>query len=141
MTTARIHSAASTFTLPPESRDSALERVVAFAKVALPGKWLRITVEERKRTRSHEQNAYLWGVCYETLRQATGQDAEDWHEFFLGEFFGWEERELFGKRRLKPVRRSSKLSTVEFADYVGFIQQRAAENGIYIPDPGERWAA
>lgn len=105
------------------------------------GKSWMIEVREYHKPRSLDQNAYLWGVCYATLQQATGQDAEDWHEFFLGEHFGWEERELFGKRRLKPIRRSSKLTTAEFADYVAFIQQRAAENGIYIQNPGEMQCA
>lgn len=102
---------------------------------------LEVDAKPWKRTRSNEQNAYLWGVCYAALRDATGQDVNDWHEYMLGEWAGWEEHELFGRRRLRPVRRSSKLSTVEFSDYVAFIQQRAAENGVFIPDPDMRIAA
>ena len=95
----------------------------------------RIEIGEYHKTRSSEQNRYLWGVCYATLRDATGQDVNDWHEYMLGECFGWEEYEMFGRKKLRPARRSSRLSTAEFADFVAFIQQRAAENGIYIPDP------
>jgi len=130
-----------TFILPPESRERIADNLRAFVLSAFPGKRVKVTVELARKSRSHEQNAYLWGVVYETLRQATGQPAEDWHEYFLGEWAGWEECALFGKRKLKPRRRSSKLSTVEFSDYVAFIQQRAAENGVYIPDPNERMVA
>lgn len=132
---------AQTFALPEAGRAPMIARIAAFLESSMPGKRLRVTVDRAVKRRSDEQNKYLWGVVYSTLRQATGQDADDWHEYMLGEWAGWEEHELFGKRRLRPVRRSSKLSTVEFADYVAFIQRRAAEHGIYIPDPGERLAA
>ena len=130
-----------TFILPPDDRESMLARISAFALAAYPGKRVKVSVEQYQRRRSDDQNRYLWGVVYATLRDATGQDADDWHEYMLGEWAGWEECELFGRKRLKPKRRSSKLSTGEFADYIAFIQQRAAENGIYIPDPNERLAA
>jgi hypothetical protein len=59
------------------------------------------------------------------------------HEYFLGEHFGWETLEGFGRKRLRPLKRSSKLSTAEFAAFVDFIQRKAAELGIYIPDANE----
>ena len=99
-------------------------------------KW-KVTVEKYAKRRSDQQNRYLWGCAYKALQDTTGQPAEDWHTYMLGEHFGWEEIELFGKKKLRPMRRSSKLSTMEFMDYVAFIQQRAAENGIYISDPNE----
>jgi hypothetical protein len=115
-----------------------LSRLTAFLS-ALPNDtaW-KVTVAEWKRTRSNEQNAYLWGVVYRTILQhLPGWDADDLHEYFLGECFGWETLEGLGRKRLKPVRRSSRLSTTEFSDYVGFIQRAMAEKGIYVPDPGE----
>jgi len=91
--------------------------------------------------RSLEQNAYLWGVCYETILENSlkeqGWRAEDLHEYFLGEFHGWKTLEGFGKKRMKPVERSSGKSISEFMEYIAFIQQKAAEMGIYIPDPDE----
>jgi hypothetical protein len=130
-------SMSQTFIIPPENRERIADNLRAFVMQALPGKRLRVEVSEHRKRRSDDQNRYLWGVAYKTLRDATGQEAEDWHEYMLGEWAGWEEYELFGRKRLRPTRRSSKLSTVEFADYVAFVQQRAAENGIYIPDPNE----
>jgi truncated hemoglobin YjbI len=98
----------------------------------------RVTIKEYKRTRSHDQNAYLWGVVYPSiLKHLPGWDADDLHEYCLGEWSGWETLEGFGRKRLKPVRRSSRLSTTEFSDYVGHIQRTMAEKGIYIPDPNE----
>ena len=91
-------------------------------------------------TRSIQQNRYLWGVCYPTILEKgdlEGWRGEDLHEYFLGEHFGWETIAGFGKKRVKPIHRSHNLSTMEFADYVAFVQERAAGLGIYIPDPEE----
>ena len=89
-------------------------------------------------SRSLEQNRYLWGVCYATILEQGDLDGwrnEDLHEYFLGEHFGWETLEGFGKRRMKPLNRSSRLTKMEFVDFIDFIHQKAAEMGIVIPDP------
>lgn len=127
-----------TFVIQPDRAQVAgLARWLA---AALPGKALRVEVAEYRKRRSDQQNRYLWGVAYKRLEEATGQEAADWHDFFLGEFFGWERVSLFDRPRLKPLRRSKKLSTTEFSDYVEFIQRKAAEHGIYIPSPNEEIA-
>ena len=121
------------------STETDRKRWLAFvAEQPLP---LAVECRHWRKSRSNDQNAYLWGVCYAALRDATGQDVNDWHEYMLGEWAGWEEHELFGRKRLRPVRRSSKLSAAEFSDYVAFVQQRAAENGVFIPDPDMKVAA
>lgn len=126
-----------TFILP-RSADRNLTRLVAFLSALPRDRSWKLTIAEHKRTRSHEQNAYLWGVVYETILQhLPGWDAEDLHEYFLGEHYGWETLEGLGRKRLKPIRRSSKLSTTEFADHVAFIQRTMAEKGVYVPDPNE----
>jgi len=100
----------------------------------------RIEIHEHKPTRSSAQNRYLWGVVYETILKMGGEAFAGWtkddlHESFLGDFFGWEERSFFGRRKFVPIRRSSKLNKQEFADYIAHIQQRMASVGVFIPDP------
>lgn len=89
--------------------------------------------------RSLEQNAYLWGVCYEMILESglreQGWRNTDVHEYFLGEHFGWETLDGLGRKRVRPLNRSSVLTKMEFVDYVAFIQERAAQMGIVIPDP------
>jgi hypothetical protein len=95
-------------------------------------------VKDKRPRRSDEQNRYLWSAVYGTiLKHLPGWSANDVHEYFLGEHFGWETLEGLGRKRLKPIRRSSRLSTTEFSDYVAFIQRTMAEKGVYVPDPGE----
>ena len=103
-----------------------------------------ITVDIKKgRKRSNEQNRYLWGVCYQTILDQGGEDLGGWerddlHEFFLGSCYGWETIEGFGKKRLRPLKRSSNMTTAEFVDFVRFIQTFMSERGVYIPDPISR---
>ena len=106
----------------------------------LPMSRYRVEITDAKPTRSNNQNRYLWGVVYPTILEAgklDGWEAKDVHEYLLGEHFGWETVEAFGRKRQRPIRRSSKLSKLEFVDHVAFIQQRMAEHGIYVPDPNE----
>jgi hypothetical protein len=95
-----------------------------------------VEVKRHQKRRSDQQNRYLWGVVYPAfLRVLEGWDAEDVHEYLLGEFFGWERLQGMGRTKMKPVKRSSKLSKQEFAEYVDFCQRKGAEHGIYIADP------
>jgi hypothetical protein len=95
-----------------------------------------VKIEEKKPKRSENQNRFLWGVVYrEICKHLEGWDAEDVHEYMLGEWSGWETLEGMGRKRIRPIRRSSKLNKQEFADFVSFIQRKAAEHGIFIPDP------
>jgi hypothetical protein len=98
----------------------------------------RVEIGEHKQTRSNEQNAYLWGVVYPIILQhLEGWEPDDVHEYFLGEHYGWSPLDGLGTKRVKPLRRSSKLSTKEFSAHVAFIQRAMAEKGVDIPDPNE----
>jgi hypothetical protein len=127
----------------PKGRETAvLGRVLGAISTLSPETAWDIEIRERKSRRTDQQNRYLWGVCYAHILKVGGETlagwtAEDLHEYFLGEHFGWEHLRGFGRVRLRPVRRSSRLSKMEFADYIGFIQRKAAELGIVIPDPQE----
>lgn len=133
--------AEQSFILPKSlSREMQVARIArVLAALGLDRAW-RIEIHEHKAKRSDAQNRYLWGAVYPTIIKSgnlQGWNAEDVHEYFLGEHFGWEMVEGLGRRRMKPIRRSSKLSKLEFMDYVAFIQRRAAEFGVYIADPNE----
>lgn len=125
--------------------DERTDRVARFVAALPTDKAWKLRVEPYRKTRSKQQNRYLWGVCYATILKDGGEhlagwDAEDLHDFFLGEHFGWETIEGFGRRRMKPIQRSSKLTTLQFSEHVDFIQRKAAELGVYIPGPEEEFA-
>lgn len=126
-----------TFQLPKlAERTGTFERLIKFLTL-LPMEcgWV-IEVKRLQRKRSDAQNRYLWGVCYPAIMEhLKGWDANDVHEYCLGECFGWESLEGLGRKRLRPIRRSSKLSVTEFMDYVDWIQRDMATRGIFVPDP------
>lgn len=117
--------------------DVARDYAISTLNSLLPEKSWVVSIKERQKRRTDAQNRALWGVAYATIREATGNDTEDLHEYFLGEYFGWEEYDLLGMKRLRPIRRSRKLSTKEFMDFYMFVQARAAQIGIDVPNPGE----
>lgn len=115
-----------------------IERVCnAFHNLPLMQSW-RIEVREYRSQRSEQQNRYLWSCVYQTFLdtgQLQGWDKDDLHEYFLGEWSGWEVLEGMGRKRMKPLRRSSRLNKTEFGEYVAFIQRKGAEMGVIVPDP------
>ena len=99
-----------------------------------------VTVEVWKKPRTHSQNNFLWGVAYAAILEGGGEALRGWtrddlHDYFLGECFGWETLEGFGRKRLRPLKRSSALNKQEFSDYLLFLEARCADMGIVIPEP------
>ncbi len=129
-----------TLTLPAGRKDAA--RAAAFIQALPTDRAWSVKVEEFRPQRSQSQNRYLRGIVYPHVLTGGGEalrgwTADDLHEFFRGEHFGWETLEGMGRKRVKPLKRSARLTKQEFSDYVAFIQQKAAGMGIYIPDPEE----
>lgn len=121
-------------------RQAGIEAMLKFARGLDISVGWAFTCKRYKKTRSLEQNAYLWGVVYPEILGSVDLDGwtdKDLHEYFLGEHFGWITLGGMGRKRLKPNRRSSKLKTTEFMDYLEFIKERMAQQGVYIPDPNE----
>lgn len=106
-----------------------------------------VTIKRYRKDRTAEQNNALFGVAYKAITEATGHEDHDLHEFFCGEFFGWVERDVFGQRKRKPRRTTTRdehgkrdvLPTDKFAELYDFIQRRMAVFGVYVPDPDPMW--
>ena len=122
---------------PPDQIANAISNMVSRLD---PAQSWQITVEAFKPKRSDQQNAFLWGVVYPSILEGGGESLRGWtttdlHEYFLIEAFGSEVIEGFGRKRHKPIRRSSKLTKQEFSDYLALIEAKCAELGIHIPEP------
>jgi hypothetical protein len=100
----------------------------------------RVELSEAKPVRTESQNKLLWAIYTQILavggEEMGGWTKDDLHDFFLIDHFGSETYEVFGKKRIRPLRRSKKLNKQEFSNYVAHIQQFMAERGVYIADPG-----
>lgn len=120
------------------SRSEDICRVVD-ALEDLSGDGYRVEIHEHANTRTARQNRTMWWI-YETILTLGGNVmagwlAQDLHEHFLGKHFGVVVKDIFGDRKETPVRRSSRLSTAEFAKYVDFIYAYMATQGVVLPLP------
>lgn len=126
---------------PRGTRPEAMASVVARMVSGLdPLKTWAVEVTEWKKPRTGQQNKFLWGVVYPSILEGGGEALRGWtrddlHDYFLGECFGWETLEGFGRKRLRPLRRSSTLNKQEFSDFLLFLETKCLEMGIVIPEP------
>lgn len=146
---------AGAFTLYKDKpREKAIQRIAAFLSLLDIGKDWEITIALKKRCRSSAQNNYLWGVAYKILSDQTGFESEEIAEYMLGRYFGWHEKKVPKKPsnptgfESVPIRSTTRdaegkrcvLSTLEFSEYVAYIQRFAAHKGWVIPDPDPEYA-
>jgi hypothetical protein len=122
---------------PPEQIANAVLRM---AQHLPTGKPFSVTVEVWKKPRTNQQNAYLWGVAYPAILEGGGEALKGWsrddiHEYMTGEFGGWEVLEGFGRKRMRPVMRSSQMTKQQFSDYLDWLGAKCADMGIVIPEP------
>lgn len=96
----------------------------------LDGKRVAVSLEQKRKNRSLEQNAYYWGVVLASISDFTGYDAEDLHNHFKAHFL---KREV---GNLTTFKSTSHLNTKEFTDYIDKIIRFANQVlGIEIPTP------
>jgi len=123
-------------TTPEQLANAAIRMVQGLAS----DKTWAIEITEWKKPRTNQQNAFLWGVAYPSILEGGGEALAGWtrddlHEYFLGECFGWEMLEGFGRKRMRPLKRSSALTKQEFSEYLNFLESRCIDMGITIPEP------
>ena len=95
---------------------------------------IEVVVRKIKNQRSLDQNAYLWGVCYDILSKWNGDLPEYWHEYcklnfnFIIMNVGIDE--------VRVGKSTALLTTQEFYEYVERIRFWAlTEHGVKIPEP------
>lgn len=84
-------------------------------------------------SRSQKQNAYYWGVVLKIMGDEIGYLPDEVHQLMGKQFLSYERSpgELF-------IKSTTKLSTVEFEDYLSNVRRFAAtELNIYVPLPNE----
>lgn len=106
-----------------------------------PGRNIKLSIELKRKKRTTPQNAYYWGAIIPLITQAMNDlgnefDEDTAHDFLKKEF-NYKEIESNGHNIRIPVS-TTKLTTVEFNEYIEKIQQFAATVlGIVIPDPNQ----
>lgn len=99
----------------------------------------RVTIKAYRRTRTSQQNRYLWGVVYPAFVQFRQEQGEEFdtamaHDFFKLKFLrqtvvNKETGEVLGT----TVPSTTKLNTAEMAEYIDKIVAWCADYGISVP--------
>lgn len=105
---------------------------------------LEIEVRRFQKKRSPEANAYLWGVCYPLMSDASGYEKDEIHYAMCCKYFGTKVVEVMGEKFERPVRTTTTnedgelewLGVVEFAEFVDFVIREAAFwYDVIVPPP------
>jgi hypothetical protein len=100
---------------------------------SLEGKRVEVIVRKETKTRTSQQNRYLFGVVYAIISDCTGYDPEQVHDAMKVKFAS---QHL--DNGLVITERTSKMTTERMTQYIDDIKRWAAEFlGCYIPDAGE----
>jgi len=93
------------------------------------GKYIYITLDTRKPSRSLEQNRLYW-LYLNIISEETGHDIEEIHEWAKGKFLSKGIKEIFGdKTRVKKS--TTELNKSEFTEFLLDIER---VTGVPIPD-------
>lgn len=95
----------------------------------LDGKEFALTIDERKPTRSENQNRYYW-LYLRVIASETGYTDGELHSMFKGKFLTKEIKEVMGQK-VRITRSTTELTKSEFAEYILEIQNFT---GILPPD-------
>lgn len=95
-----------------------------------------VEIRPFKKQRTQPQNRYYWQMLQEVAEQlwvdGRQYDKDTLHEYFKGEFLGWNEKVLPSGELYRTPISTSKLPTKEFAEYVTRIEAWAAHHGVFF---------
>jgi hypothetical protein len=95
----------------------------------------------RQARRSLDQNSLIHVLFDDTIKLGGealgGWTRDDVKEWALGEYWGWDKFEAFGRTRLKPKKRSSRMTKQEATDFIEWYVRKMAEFGIQLSLPGD----
>lgn len=110
---------------------SNIDRVNLYLKT-LEGKDIEVVIRTWRKTRSNQQNRFLWGVCYQLISEATGYSPDEVHDAMRMLFLRDE------SRAIPTLKSTASLTTVEMNEYWEKMQRFAAEKlNLQIPNPNE----
>jgi hypothetical protein len=114
------------------------ENAKAYIDQLAPSKMWRIEIKEYRKRRSNEQNAYIHAVPLKLICDKTGYTVEDMKEFLCGEFTGWDEYTVMGRKKVRPLKTTSQMDTHTMTKFIEWMQWWGSETlNLYIPSPNE----
>lgn len=115
--------------------DEPSKSVLAFKIKKLEGKEVWVSLSQKTKNRSNNQNAYYWGVVIQILVDWSGEDnvkdENNQIHYYLSSLFLTDN---LGK--IPRIKSTTSLTTVEFEQYLEKVRQWAFSNfNVHIPLP------
>lgn len=112
--------------------DRYVERLKEYAK----GRDIQVTMKLRSKRRSLAENAYYWAVVVRMVAEEMGVLDDEAHDYMKNLFLKIGVTK--GGKRFELPRSTTRLSTVEFEEYVAKCRDWAGkELNCYVPEPNE----
>lgn len=118
-------------------RRELIERILKLPIVAgMP--IFEVQIQKYRKIRSYRQNKLYW-MWLNIISDYNGDDPDDLHQFFKGEFLGYETRDVFNRPTAIPISTTG-LSTKKFSEYLDKIEEHAGKFNIVLPHPQDyKW--
>ena len=115
-----------------KDRQIILENPSAFWKFAkkFEKKRIQLIIRRYKTSRTIKQNKLYW-LYLGFIGDELGCEPEELHSTFKAMFL------IDHSKKLPIVRSTTKLTTIEFANYIEKIIRKSAELGILLPEPNK----
>jgi hypothetical protein len=114
------------------------ENCLQFINVLDPNKMWGVEIKLYRKKRSNDQNAYIHAVPLKVIAEHVGETVEEMKEYLCGEFTGWVEYEVMGRKKTRPVKTTSQMDTKEMTDFIEYMQWFGSfKLNLYIPSPNE----
>lgn len=98
-----------------------------------------ITIKRKADPRTVSQNSLMW-MWYKCLEDATGQDKDDWHEYYKLKFLS--RTVNVNGRECRVGGSTARLTTAQMSAFLDKVQADAAtEFGITLPLPADKYYA
>ena len=132
-----------------DTREHVRANAHAFIDRLPAGKSWQIEVREWHKPRSSQQRKALFAAAYGAIMEATGlqgeREKEHLHEYMCMSYWGTKPGVMPGM--VVPVRTTTtnehgerdEIDTQTAMEFYAFIQRKAAECGIDVPDPDPFW--
>jgi hypothetical protein len=106
----------------------------------LDGKRIRVSLETLDTRRSSQQNRWYFAMVVPFFSEWTGYDKDEAHNV-LKSLFLKVEKVLPTGEVIQVPGSTARLTKAEFSEYCERVMRFLAENGVYVPAPGERLEA
>lgn len=110
-----------------ENKPKFLQYLLSLSRSGKPAK-IEIIIKRYRKKRTNRQNSLYW-LWLNFIAEETGSDPDELHVYFKSKYL------LDRSGKIPVVKSTTRLTTVEFSEYMDKITREVANVGITLPNP------